>query len=154
MQSLVSDVDETLRAELRLLHEGLMSDAGLEPALHEFVEVTERESGIEVGLEMSLSAEPSEVPRTALYRAIREGITNARKHSGATRIEIRVRERDGRITAEVDDNGTGARGDPGLGLTTTRERLEAIGGGLSVKARRSGGTTYRVWVPARIEETP
>jgi signal transduction histidine kinase len=154
MQALVSDVDETLRAELRLLHEGLMSDAGLEPALREFVEATQLESGIDVKLEINLSGEPSEVPRTALYRAIREGVTNARKHSGATRIEIRVAERGSRITVDVDDNGAGARGRPGLGLTTTRERLEAIGGGLSVTGRRGGGTTYRVWVPVRIEEAP
>lgn len=154
MQSLVSDVDDTLRAELRLLHEGLMSDAGLEPALQEFVEATRLESGIDVELEIYLSTEPAEVPRTALYRAVREGITNARKHSGATRIEIRIEEREGVINATVDDNGAGARGKPGLGLTTTRERLEAIGGGLSVRARRSGGTAYRVWVPFRIEETP
>jgi signal transduction histidine kinase len=154
MRSLVSDVDETLRAELRLLHEGLMADAGLEPALADLAEVTERESGMEVTTDYGVQDEPSDVPRTALYRAVREGVTNARRHSGATRVEISVVENGGTITAEVRDNGSGYAGRPGLGLTTTRERLEAIGGGLRVTAPRGGGTLYRVSVPARIEDVP
>jgi len=153
MRSLVSGVDDTLRAELRLLHEGLMADAGLQAALVEFVEATERESDIEMTLDYSVSTEPSDVPRTALYRAVREGVTNARKHSGATRVDIRVHETSGSITAEVRDNGSGYVGQAGLGLTTTRERLEAIGGALSVKASRSGGALYRVRVPNHTEET-
>jgi signal transduction histidine kinase len=152
LRSLVSDVDETLRAELRLLHEGLMADAGLEPALTDLVEATERESGIAMRLEYGVDDEPSDVPRTALYRAVREGVTNARKHSGATRVEISVAETGGTITADVRDNGSGYLGRPGLGLTTTRERLEAIGGGLRVTAPRDGGTLYRVFVPGHIED--
>lgn len=151
MRSLVSTVDETLRAELRLLHEDLTTDVGLEVALAELVDTTKEESGIEVEFDYRVDTEPPELARTALYRAVREGVTNARKHSGASRVGIVVREGDGNITAEVTDDGSGYVGKAGLGLMTTRERLEAIGGGLTVRARRRG-TAYRVSVPVRSEE--
>jgi signal transduction histidine kinase len=152
LRDLVTDVDDTLRAELRIMHEGLMADAGLEPALRELVEATERETGVETTLRYGVSVEPSDVPRTAIYRAVREGLTNARKHSGASRVEIDVTGDATMITAEVSDDGFGYAGDEGLGLTTTRERLETIGGGLEVGTMRRGGTSYRVWVPTRVEE--
>jgi signal transduction histidine kinase len=52
------------------------------------------------------------------------------------------------VVLEVEDDGVGLAGTPGLGLTTTRERLEAIGGGLQVRSGRTGGTRFRAWVPA------
>lgn len=152
MRDLVSDIDDTLRAELRLLHEGLSAGAGLEAALAELAESTERESGIAIDLEVGPVAAPGDVASTALYRAVQEGVTNARRHSGATRIGIVLGGDDSTITAEVSDDGSGYAGRPGLGLTTTRERLEALGGSLAVETPREGGTRYIVTIPRRVEE--
>ncbi len=152
MRDLVSAVDDTLRAELRLLHEGLSAGAGLEAALTDLAETTQRESGIEIALDVGAATHLHDVARTALYRAVREGVSNARRHSGATRIDVAVSAYDGKVRAEVSDNGSGYAGQHGLGLTTTRERLEALGGSLVVGSRRNGGTRYVVIVPTRVEE--
>ena len=51
------------------------------------------------------------------------------------------------LVLEVQDDGVGIGRPLGLGLTSTRERLEAIGGGLTVGTRRGRGTILRAWVP-------
>jgi len=51
------------------------------------------------------------------------------------------------LVLDVTDDGVGISRRPGLGIMTTKQRLEAIGGGLSVRPRRGGGTVFRAWVP-------
>ena len=85
--------------------------------------------------------------RAALFRATREAVTNARKHAGAARLAIRVTEEHTRVTVDVEDDGTGYEGDVGVGLHTNRDRLEALGGGLSILRTEGGGTLFRAWVP-------
>lgn len=148
----VRHIDGTLRAELRLLHEGLAAEAGLRPALQELVAATRRETDLVIDLDVSLHREPASVPRAALYRAAREGLTNVRKHAGARRVSIRVAGDEDRAQVEMSDDGSGERAAPGLGLTTTREGLEAIGGGLTVTFHKGRGTTYKAWVPMNGRE--
>lgn len=147
LAGVVRDIDSTLRREMRLLHDDLLADAGLVPALESLASVTENETDLVVELSVQLETEPDAVPRAALYRAISEGLTNVRKHAGASRVGIAVSGSASVVTAEITDDGQGARIEPGLGLTTTRDRLEALGGGLEVGSRRGNGTRYRVWVP-------
>ncbi len=147
LEQVVRHIDGTLRAELRLLHDGLAAEAGLEPALEELVTATRRETDLVIDLDISLLCEPASVPRAALYRAAREGLTNVRKHAGARRVSIRVAGDYERAQMEMSDDGSGEKAEPGLGLTTTREGLEAIGGGLTVTFRKGRGTVYRAWVP-------
>jgi signal transduction histidine kinase len=52
------------------------------------------------------------------------------------------------VWLEIADDGVGLTGGKGLGIVTTTERLEAIGGGLKVTRRRTGGTLFQAWVPA------
>ena len=147
LADVVRSVDATLRGELRLLHEGLEADAGLEPAIEELVESVGRETDLAIELTMEIHREPDSVQRAALYRATSEALTNVRKHAEARRVSVGVSGTERRVTVEVVDDGTGSRIDPGLGITTTRERLESIGGGLSISSQRGHGATYRAWVP-------
>ena len=147
LAGVVRDIDSTLRRELRLMHEGSEAEAGLAPAIKDLVELTRLETGLNVDVDVNLEIEPEPVQRAALYRAAREGLTNARRHSGAERIHVELTGDAGVVGVEVIDDGTGGRIQPGLGLTTTKERLEAIGGGMAVIPRRGAGTRFRAWVP-------
>ncbi|HEY5685035.1 MAG TPA: ATP-binding protein [Acidimicrobiia bacterium] len=147
LAGIAMEIDETLRRELRLLHQGMEADAGLERALAQLVDLTTTESDLDIALTVDLEREPEPVPRAAIYRAMREALTNARKHSGAQRVTIEVTETAGDVIAQVTDDGRGDPIVPGLGLTTTRERLEAIGGKLEISSRRGRGTRVRARVP-------
>jgi signal transduction histidine kinase len=145
---LVGDVDGALRAELRLLQHGTGEELSLGSALDELVEVTEMETDLSVTSTVDTNCVLSPIGRVALFRAAREAVTNVRKHALATTVEIRIQRIGKRVRLDVIDDGVGIIDDEGLGLTTTRERLESIGGGLTVKDGRNGGTRFSAWLPA------
>ncbi|NOY54940.1 MAG: hypothetical protein GXP34_03040 [Actinobacteria bacterium] len=147
LEGIVRDIDATLRTELRVLHRGLAEDLGLEAALAQLLDATRQETGLDIDLSVNLGNEPDPIPRSALLRAAQEAVTNIRKHSGAASVSVGVWEQDREVIMEIVDDGFGVKGPRGLGLTTTRERLESIGGGIEVRPRREGGTVFRAWVP-------
>ena len=107
-------------------------------------------AGITTGLELAgtvreLAPERSE----ALYRAVQEGLTNVRKHSGADAASVRLDfTAPGTVTVEVHDEGRGTvGGEPGYGLVGLRERAEALGGTLEHRSEPGSGTTLRMAVP-------
>lgn len=146
LSRLVRDIDGTLRSELRILHQEAADDVGLSVALHDLAETTEREAGLRVSVDSDLEEEPDEVVRTALYRAAKEAITNVRKHADATAIDVEVTGDAGRWCLTVTDDGTGFSAEPGLGLSTMRERFQALGGDVRIE-RVAGGTELVAWIP-------
>jgi signal transduction histidine kinase len=85
----------------------------------------------------------------ALYRAAQEGLTNVRKHAGATRAELTLDYRDAAIARlEVRDDGRGAAAtDGGFGLLGLRERVQLVGGAVAVETAPGAGLALMVEVP-------
>ena len=85
-----------------------------------------------------------------LLRVLQEALINARRHSGARNTEVRLESEEGKLVAEVVDDGRGF--DPGsrrigIGLSAMRERVEGLGGKIEVGSRPGEGTKVRVRVP-------
>jgi signal transduction histidine kinase len=94
-----------------------------------------------------------------LLRIIQEALANVRKHAAATHAEVRLSLHDQSLEATVEDNGAGFEPDalgravvPRFGLTTMRERAEAIGGTLSIESTPGSGTRVSVRLP--IDSAP
>jgi two-component system sensor histidine kinase DesK len=106
-------------------------------------------AGIEADLPGAVDAVPAE-RRELLAWALREGVTNAVRHSAARRVWVRL-DADG---VEVADDGRGPAGHPGAagvpvhqrgnGLAGLRERAEAVGAAVTVTRREGGGFVLRV----------
>jgi PAS domain S-box-containing protein len=84
-----------------------------------------------------------------ILRVLQEALTNARRHSGAGSVEVRLRMENQEVLAEVVDDGRGF--DPasvraGVGLSAMRERIEGLGGKIEVRSRPGEGTTVTVRV--------
>jgi PAS domain S-box-containing protein len=96
---------------------------------------------------------PEELPREVsveLLRVLQEALVNARRHSGARDVEVRLRTDDEAIVIEVADDGRGfdATSDSaGIGLSAMRERVEGLGGRIEVRSRPGEGTNVTVTVP-------
>ena len=150
--ALIRSIDGTLRSELHMLHQGEVDQLDLRTLLVRLADEVRRESQVEVTLDIAENHLPSG-SRAALFRAVREAVTNARRHGAAHRIDIALAVRQGRVVLDVEDDGIGFDGELGLGLTTARTRLEAAGGGLRVTRRSRGGTLFRAWVPVGSGET-
>ncbi|GII58078.1 two-component sensor histidine kinase [Planotetraspora thailandica] len=80
--------------------------------------------------------------------AVREGVTNVIRHSGARSCEIRLSEPPGAVLEIRDDGGAQAGpGGTGNGLVGLRERVTAAGGTLEAGPRDAGGFLLRVTLP-------
>ena len=88
---------------------------------------------------------------TALALALREGVTNIIRHSGATRVSGRLASRPGDVTLTLTDNGRGG-GAEGNGLAGIRERIEHLGG--SFHRSNHDGTTLTVCLPVDEDDAP
>jgi two-component system sensor histidine kinase DesK len=102
------------------------------------------------GLVVKCETENVKLPHdreTALALSLREAATNIRRHARATGVTIRVRKETAAVIVEVADNGRGGRIVPGNRLNGMRERLDTVGGSLSLETNQNGGTLLRAWVP-------
>jgi signal transduction histidine kinase len=109
---------------------------------------------IEATLQSEIATEPELMTRTALYRTTQEVLTNVRKHSGATRVDVRILEDPDGYRVVVRDDGRGfsvpeaMRVRPGhIGLPSVRARLEMLGGSLELESAPGAGATIRLRVP-------
>lgn len=85
-----------------------------------------------------------------LLRVLQEALTNARRHSGARNVEVRLGVEDGEILAEVSDDGRGfdvTSARAGVGLSAMRERIDSLGGTFTVYGRPGEGTRVVVSIP-------
>jgi len=87
---------------------------------------------------------------TCLFRVAEEALTNVARHSGAARAVVTL-DADAEIVLRVADSGRGFRCEGtragGLGLVSMRERLEALGGTLTITSTPGRGTTVEARVP-------
>ena len=89
---------------------------------------------------------------TSVYRIVQEALTNARAHGRAGRAVVEVIERDGSLTVQVRDNGSGfdvTASFEGFGLVGMRERVELFGGQLAVESHDGKGTSIIATLPAQ-----
>lgn len=84
---------------------------------------------------------------TALYFVASEAVTNAVKHSGATRIGIEVRRDAEVVRIRVRDDGRGGADPAGVGLGGLARRVGALDGRLAVTSPVDGPTTIEAVIP-------
>lgn len=85
-----------------------------------------------------------------LYKVIQELLTNIIKHSGATSAIVQFSRHPGYVNLLVEDNGKGMHAksaNSGLGLRSMRQRIEAIGGEMTIDSHPGRGTTLNIDLP-------
>jgi signal transduction histidine kinase len=141
---------ETL-GELRALSRGIappiLADRGLEAAISAIVS----RAALPTTVQAHLDERPALAIETAAYFVICEALTNVAKHSQASAAAIRIAAAAGEervLQIEVEDNGVGGA-DPakGHGLTGLIDRVEGLGGLLSISSPTGGPTTVRATLP-------
>jgi PAS domain S-box-containing protein len=96
--------------------------------------------------------EISEEERVQMLRVLQEALTNARRHSAARHIEVKLRTEGAEIIVEIGDDGRGfdiASSRAGVGLSAMRERADRLGGTLAIYGRPGEGTRVVLRVPRR-----
>jgi signal transduction histidine kinase len=93
-----------------------------------------------------------------LYRIAQEALTNAARHAGARRVDMRLHYGDASLRLSISDDGRGFEAADGpaaghFGSVGMRERAEQIGGRFSLRSAPGAGTTIEVTVPAAVSTT-
>ncbi|WP_083975349.1 sensor histidine kinase [Herbidospora daliensis] len=134
-------------ADVRALIDGLRPPAldtlGLLGALRAHVAGLPGEPQVGLDLPADLP-ELSAATEVAAYHIAVEAINNARRHSGAGTVTLRLVPWKN-LLVEVVDDGRGVQGPPGIGLNSLRERAVELGGSFAVITAR--GTTVRAQLP-------
>lgn len=134
-----------LRGLVELLRPADISQ-GIRPAL---CRLAERVSGtVQVVTEIPELQLPDGVAEV-LYRTAQEGVHNALKHGAPQTIWIRIRQTGRQLRLQLDDDGRGLSGTvtKGLGLVSLSERARALGGRLTLKARKPAGARLELSLP-------
>ena len=141
---------EELQELARGIHPQILSDRGLRPAL----EMLARRSVIPVVLSVGTDRRLPEPVEVGAYYVVSEALTNAAKHAHATSMTVEVETVDGILHIQIHDDGVGGAGfSGGSGLVGLRDRVEVLGGRITLRSPLGHGTTLTVELPVR-EQAP
>jgi len=140
----LGDALDELREISRGIHPAILSEGGLGPAL----KVLARRSAIPVEVDLKIESRLPAQVEVAAYYVVSEALTNTAKHARASVAHVNVRPRDGRLHVSVRDDGAGGA-DPaqGSGLIGLTDRVQALGGTITVHSPVGEGTTLQVDLP-------
>jgi signal transduction histidine kinase len=108
---------------------------------------------IRIAIAVKLEDEPPAETREHVGRIAREAIANAARHGGAQNVTVSLRSGEAGIELRVRDDGRGIGSHDsvpvaeGFGLTSMRERAASLGGQMTIRSGRRGGTELEVALP-------
>jgi signal transduction histidine kinase len=153
VETAVTDLDDTIR-QIRSTIFGLQAPRVAGRGLRGEILALASETAASLGFEPHLRLEgPIETlvggeVAGHLLAVLREALANVVRHAGATRVDVAIDMADGRVVAEVRDNGVGPhiQARPGgRGLSNMAQRAKAVGGSTSLTARPDGQGAVLLW---------
>jgi signal transduction histidine kinase len=136
----IADIRELARG----VHPAILTESGLGAALASLADRAPLPVVVTDELDRRL---PGSVEATAYFVAA-EALTNAIKHSGASRIDLRTWLADDQLHLDVSDDGRGGADTMnGTGLTGIQDRVAALGGTVRLESRDGQGTRLEVALP-------
>ncbi len=170
----LAELQGRIRAMLRRLRPQGLDELGLDQALRDLVKIWQSRQGhTDWTIETSgLQDDLDDTLRVTIYRIVQECLTNVARHASAHRASVRVAvvsadaatadaprssgTPDRIAEIEVEDDGKGMAPDTpfGLGITGIEERVQALGGALTLTKRHPQGLCVQVWIPVQAMAGP
>jgi signal transduction histidine kinase len=140
----LGDVSEELRAISRGIHPAILSKGGLAPALRSLA----CRSVVPVELDVDVEGRLPDRVEVAAYYVVAEALTNTARHAHAAEVKVSAKATGGHLDLMISDDGAGGA-DPanGSGLIGLVDRVEAVGGHLSVSSPAGVGTSLAASIP-------
>jgi signal transduction histidine kinase len=161
-QRLVENSVNEVHRFARELRPAVLDDLGLIPALHAYSKSLAERKKLKIQMTAFGGVEAlGTVKRTVLFRVAQEALTNVARHANASKVKMSISEVAGAIRMEIIDNGKsfqvekvfGANSHHRLGLIGMKERVEMVGGKLTIESAPGVGTTVRAEIPFTPEKT-
>ena len=133
----------------------MLDDLGVVPTLRSYVNSFQDKSGIPVSINITgLERRLESHIEVTIFRGVQELLNNARSHSQATQITAHLDIGADKITAVVEDNGSGfnaeealSGGRKNIGLPTLQERIRMLNGEFEIKSNIGRGTRAEFVIP-------
>ncbi len=144
-----------LRAIITELRPAALDELGLRTAIEALLDRHREQSGLHIDAELELPGPSAGEERldedleTTVYRLVQEALTNVAKHAKANRVRVTIRESEGELLVEVQDDGAGfdhETASHGFGLAGMHERVSLAEGTLSIDSGEQG-TLLRACLP-------
>jgi signal transduction histidine kinase len=151
-QQLIDQAEQQLRHLSHELRPMVLDDLGWLAAIEFLAAAVSARSLIPVQVRSSVTQRLPAALETALYRVVQEALTNATRHSRATRITVEIDQDQDGLRGIIGDDGVGFEVERcvrngGLGLKGMHERLGALGGSLHIVSAPGRGAEIRFKVP-------
>jgi signal transduction histidine kinase len=155
--AILDQVEKQLRRLSHELRPAVLDDLGLLPALEFLTNRISKSANLPIEIHSTMKGRCAPDVETAMYRVIQEALTNIAKHAQAKSVEIRLRRVANNLNCVIHDDGSGfdvpavlsSGAKKGLGLIGMRERLNAVGGTLTIDSVVGRGTDLLVNIPWR-----
>ena len=154
---LMRSVDETMTHVKRIINDlrPIALDAGLAEAVRTCAASFTRRHKVSCHLSLSdVTIELNEVAVTTLYRVLQESLVNVGRHARASRVDIALSVSRNVISIEIGDDGIGMAQNPHnrrktFGLLGMKERVEMLGGTLTITSQIGTGTKVIASMPSK-----
>jgi signal transduction histidine kinase len=157
LQVLARSALAEMRSLISALRPAAITQQGLIPALGHHLAVLKQQQGLNVALNVIGEPHLSREQAERLFRVIQEALNNVVKHARTDKASVMMRFEDNQTFVQIEDEGKGfvlddAQAETGhIGLSTMRERVEMMGGTLTIDSHPGEGTRVTIKVPRTAE---
>jgi len=154
LKQIAEEIQNNLHQIAVDLRPASLDHLGLVTALDQYIKDFNRQHEIHVAFEVVGFEDrrlPAEV-ETAIFRVVQESLTNVVLHASATRADVLINILEKEIIAIIEDNGVGFNPssqivESHLGLFGMHERMDMLGGNLTIESSPGHGTAVNIGVP-------
>jgi two-component system sensor histidine kinase DegS len=157
LKKAVNDTFQKVRGFIFDLRPMMLDDLGLTPTLKKSIEDYEQKTGLACNL--TISGKDQRLPphtEVTIFRIFQQSLNNVRDHAQATHVQISLDIANEKVTASIEDDGSGfdvaealtaSQQRKTIGLITMQERIEMLGGELKIDSAPDKGTRIDFWLP-------
>jgi len=140
MEQLLGEAQRELRSISFLAHPPMLSELGLAGAIRQLAGGFGRRTGLNIVTNADEELELAPAVEVAVYRLVQEALSNVHRHAHASDVAVGIYRRRSILHVAVADNGIGMpeKIRCGVGLSSMRERIDEIGGRMSIRHGNPG----------------
>jgi signal transduction histidine kinase len=159
ISTLIDHSIQDIRSLTFQLRPPILASAGLEAAVQWLGEEFKKDFGLQIDFKDDNEPKPMQYEvRSTVFQVVRELLLNVAKHAGTKHVAVRMKRDNGNIVINIDDEGIGFDisevskrkvKDGGFGLFSINQRIDFLGGSLSIDTNSGNGTQTTIIVPLK-----
>jgi two-component system NarL family sensor kinase len=149
LASRLRDAATQIRRLAHDLQPAPLEDRGLQPALADYIATLDGPEMPRIRLRVDAPEWLPAAVAQGAYLVVLEALNNVVRHARASHCDVTVTVKSGELMLRVADNGVGLAQPyvSGIGITSMRSRVQALGGGFTLDAAVDGGTLLQARIP-------